>query len=120
MYDRKTVWVALAHQFVGFNMLYFSMLILGMLGMPRRYYDYLPRFQPLHLVATVGSWILVAGLVIMAVALLRALKKGERAPANPWGGVSLEWTVPSPPPAENFPSPPVVGEPYDFSKGPAR
>ncbi len=120
MYSKRAVWVALAHQFVGFNMLYFSMLILGMMGMPRRYYDYLPRFQTLHVVATVGSWILVAGLVVLAAALLRALRRGERAPANPWGGVSLEWTIPSPPPEENFSLPPEVGEPYDFSKGPAR
>ena len=120
MYNKKPVWAALVLKLVGFNMLYFSMLILGMQGMPRRYYDYLPRFQTLHVVATVGSWLLVAGLVVLAVALLRALRHGERAPANPWGGVSLEWTIPSPPPVENFTTPPVVGEPYDFSKGPAQ
>jgi cytochrome c oxidase subunit 1 len=88
--------------------------------MPRRYYDYLPQFQTLHVVATVGSWILVSGLIILAVALLRALRHGERAPADPWGGVSLEWTIPSPPPVENFTTPPVVGEPYDFSGKAAR
>ena len=46
---------------VGFNMLYFPFLVLGYLGMPRRYYDYLPEYQTYHVIATVGSWILVLG-----------------------------------------------------------
>jgi cytochrome c oxidase subunit 1 len=47
--------------------------------------------------------------------LIRSLRHGERASANPWGGTTLEWTVPSPPPLENFEEiPEVNGGPYDF------
>jgi cytochrome c oxidase subunit 1 len=101
---------------VGFNVLYFPFFFLGYLGMPRRYYDYLPQFQGLHIVSTVGSWILVAGLITLFVNLAISLRRGPKAGANPWGGRTLEWTVPSPPPVENFREIPVVTTgPYDYS-----
>ena len=77
---------------VGFNLFYFTMLVMGMQGMPRRYYDHLPQFHTGHLVATVGSWILVAGLVLMFCNLVVGLLRGEKAVDNPWGGLTLEWT----------------------------
>ena len=102
---------------LGFNTLYMPFFFLGYMGMPRRYYDYLPEYQSFHVIATVGSWILVLGIIIMIVNLLYALKKGAPALANPWGGKTLEWTVPSPPPTENFATIPVVTTgPYDFSE----
>jgi cytochrome c oxidase subunit 1 len=116
MYKERTAVVAWVHIFVGFNMLYFTMLVLGMQGMPRRYYDHLPGFHLGHLVATVGSWILVAGLLLMFMNLVRGLFRKVEVPANPWGGVTLEWTVPSPPPVENFDILPVITEdPYRFN-----
>ncbi|MEK7474638.1 MAG: cbb3-type cytochrome c oxidase subunit I [Candidatus Coatesbacteria bacterium] len=96
--------------FAGFNILYLPMFVLGWMGMPRRYYDYLPELQPLHVMATVGSWILAAGLVVLAATLLRALRHGDPAPANPWGARGLEWQTPSPPPTENFEIEPVLGD----------
>jgi cytochrome c oxidase subunit 1 len=101
MYNRKAALVAWAFSTVGLNVLYFPMFIMGYLGMPRRYYDYLPQFQIYHEISTVGSWILIIGLLIMVLNLLRALRRGAPAPADPWGGATLEWTVPSPPPLEN-------------------
>lgn len=102
---------------IGFNMLYFPLFIAGYLGMPRRYYDYLPEFAPYHLTSMVGSWILVAGLAVLLVNLLISLRRGAKASADPWGGVTLEWTIPSPPTVENFREIPVMtGKPYDFSK----
>jgi cytochrome c oxidase subunit 1 len=102
---------------IGFNVLYFPFLLLGYLGMPRRYYDYLPEFQTLHQISTVGSWILFTGLVIMFVNLAVSLRRGQKTSANPWGGETLEWKVPSPPPHENFHEVPVVTTgPYDYSK----
>jgi cytochrome c oxidase subunit I len=102
---------------IGFNTLYFPFLVLGYLGMPRRYYDYLPEYQIYHVIATVGSWILVLGILIMIVNLLVALRRGAIAPANPWGGKTLEWTIASPPPTENFHTIPVVtAGPYDYSE----
>ena len=116
MYQERTAIVAWVHIFIGFNMLYFTMLVLGMQGMPRRYYDHLPGFHTGHLVATVGSWILVAGLLLMFGNLVRGLFRKVEVPANPWGGVTLEWTVSSPPPVENFHVLPVITEaPYTFN-----
>jgi cytochrome c oxidase subunit 1 len=108
MYNRKAIYVSWFPMFVGFNMLYFGMLILGVMGMPRRYFVHLPQFHTMHVVATVGSWFLVLGLIIFFGTLIRALFTGEKAEDNPWGGVTLEWTVPSPPPLENFEEIPTV------------
>jgi cytochrome c oxidase subunit I len=116
-YAEKPALIAWGFMFVGFNITYFSMMVLGMKGMPRRYYDYLPEFAPLNLVSTIGSWILAVGLILMLVNLIRGLLKGEPVGDNPWGGATLEWTIPSPPPTENFLEEPVVTHgPYDYSK----
>jgi cytochrome c oxidase subunit I len=121
MYNKKVATCAWGLMFAGFNMLYFSMKILGLRGMPRRYYDYLPEYTGLNVVATVGSWILAAGLLLMFVNLFRGALRGAAAGPNPWGGLTLEWTLASPPPAENFTSPPVVTSgPYDYEEGTAR
>jgi cytochrome c oxidase subunit 1 len=117
MYSKRPAKVAWFLATLGFNALYIPFLILGYVGMPRRYYHYLPQFQSLHLVATIGSWILVLGLIIMFANLFIALRRGSKAPANPWGGETLEWTVPSPPPLENFDVIPSAARgPYDYSK----
>ncbi len=121
MYNEKVATIAWALMFVGFNVLYFTMLLMGWLGMPRRYYDYLPQYQTWHVVATVGSWILIAGVLLMVGNLLVALKRGEKAPDNPWGGVTPEWSTSSPPPVENFEKTPTFsGGPYDFPTEVAR
>ncbi|NQY73686.1 MAG: cytochrome c oxidase subunit I [Candidatus Margulisbacteria bacterium] len=103
--------------FVGFNMVFFTQFILGSKGMPRRYYNYLDQFQPLHAFSTSGTWVLGTGFIIMAVYLFMSLIKGEKAPANPWGSTTLEWTIPSPPIHHNFETIPVVTEgPYHYQK----
>jgi cytochrome c oxidase subunit 1 len=117
MYNKTRAKIAWVLATIGFNTLYIPFLILGYLGMPRRYYHYLPQFQTLHQIATVGSWILVLGLIIMFVNLFVALWNGSKTSANPWGGETLEWTVASPPPLENFDEIPMVTTgPYDYSK----
>ncbi len=117
MYNQKLAYWALGFTFVGFNILYGAMLTVGVKGMPRRYYDYLPQFEFLNKVATVGSWILILGILLMIYNLIRSARKGEIAPRNPWNGVTLEWQVPSPPPLHNFDRPFILSEngPYDFS-----
>jgi cytochrome c oxidase subunit 1 len=116
MYNRRVATLAWFPMFIGFNMLYFTMLVLGVMGMPRRYYDHLPQFHTAHVVATVGSWFLVAGILILLGNFVVALFKGQKAEANPWGGVSLEWTISSPPPMENFEQvPTITGPPYHFN-----
>jgi cytochrome c oxidase subunit 1 len=116
MYNKKVAKIGWLFLFLGFQLLYFPMFVMGYLGMPRRYYDYLPEFHIYHFISTVGSWILISGLLIMFINLIVALRKGEKASANPWGGVTLEWTIPSPPTHENFEHIPVIEkEPYDYS-----
>ena len=101
--------------FIGFNMLYFSMFVLGWEGMPRRYYDYLPQFNTPNLISTIGSWVLAAGLIIMFANLIKALFSGENAGDNPWKAATLEWQTTSPPPTENFETIPVVTKgPYNY------
>ncbi len=117
MYSIRLANIAWLILFTGFNILYFPMFILGWEGMPRRYYDYLPRFHMLHLISTIGSWILATGLILMFYNFLRSLKYGERAEHNPWGGSTLEWQIQSPPPPENFEHIPAVSAgPYDFKR----
>jgi cytochrome c oxidase subunit I len=115
MYRKAPAVVAWVLTTVGFNMLYFPFFILGYAGMPRRYYDYLPEYQSYHVVSTIGSWILILGILVMMINLLAGIWKGKRASANPWGGLTLEWQVPSPPPVENFTTiPDVTHGPYDY------
>jgi cytochrome c oxidase subunit 1 len=115
MYSKNAIYASWLPLFVGFNLLYFTMLILGLEGMPRRYYVHLPQYHTLHVVTTVGSWFLVAGVLMFVGALVRAAFKGSGAEANPWGGVTLEWTIASPPPVENFAEiPTVTTGPYHF------
>ncbi|MCF8229904.1 MAG: cytochrome c oxidase subunit I [Bacteroidales bacterium] len=118
MYNTLVAKVGFTILFIGFNVLYFPMFVLGLLGMPRRYYDYLPEFTLWNQVSTVGSWILATGLIIVIINLINAYRKGAKAPVNPWGGVTLEWQVKSPPPLHNFDRMPIVSEdgPYDFSE----
>jgi len=109
--------------FVGFNTLYMPMFILGWEGMPRRYYDYLPQFHHLQVVSTVGSWILISGVIIMVVNLLRSIRTGPVCTElDPWGGGrTLEWTIPSPPPLENFEEIPIIDRgPYELKPSEAK
>ena len=89
---------------------------MGWLGMPRRYYDYLPEFQPYHFISTIGSWILVAGLLMMVYNMYRSVKKGKVVTEkNIWGGETLEWQIDTPPIHENFYEIPVVEtDPYQY------
>jgi cytochrome c oxidase subunit 1 len=114
-YDKRLATIAWAVMTAGFQLLYFPMFVLGWLGMPRRYYDYLPQFHAIQFISTVGSWILVPGVFLFVGIFLHAFLRGERASANPWDGATLEWTIPSPPASENFKKTPVVTHgPYDF------
>ena len=116
MYDFKKAYASAILLTVGFMIHYVPMFVLGLEGMPRRYYDYLPRFEPLNFAASFGAYMMVAALVLMFYNLLSSLRKGERAPSDPWGGTTLEWSLPSPPPTHNFErEPSVKSYPYDFT-----
>lgn len=117
MYNIKLANWGVGLFFVAFNMLYFPKFILGYMGMPRRYYDYLPQFTDLQVISTVGSWLMGITMIIVFGNIIYSALKGPKAPRNPWGGVTLEWHTASPPPLENFHEiPTVTREPYDFSQ----
>jgi cytochrome c oxidase subunit 1 len=114
MYEEKYGRVGAALVFLGLNVTFFPQFILGSRGMPRRYYNYLPEFQPLHVLSTLGAYTLGIGFILTAWYLVKSLKSGKIAPANPWGGSTLEWQCSSPPPYYNFHKAPVVtAGPYD-------
>jgi cytochrome c oxidase subunit 1 len=102
--------------FLGFNFTFFPQFVMGTRGSPRRYYNYLPTFQPWHEWSTYGAYILATGGLVALVTLLYSLARGPKAPANPWGGASLDWECSSPPPHDNFSKPPAVHDCYDFSR----
>ena len=118
MYNRTAAKTGFWVLFTGFNLLYFPMFIMGWLGMPRRYYDYLPEFHIYHLISTVGSWILITGLTILFTNLIHALRKGEKVTErNYWNGETLEWITPTPPYVFNFDKEPVVeAGPYEYKR----
>ncbi len=118
MYNKVVAKTGFWVLFVGFNLLYFPMFVMGWLGMPRRYYDYLPEFQIYHMLSTVGSWILITGLLIMFINLFNALKKGKKVTEeNPWNGETLEWSTPTPPYLFNFKEAPTVESgPYEYKR----
>ena len=100
--------------FLGFNLTFLPQFVLGTRGMPRRYATYVDEFQELHQLSTIGAFILGLGLLIAGLVLLHSIFRGKKAPVNPWGGATLEWTCASPPPFYNFERPPTVDDPYDF------
>jgi len=135
LYAEKPALWAWAGVFVGFNVTFFPQFLLGTMGMPRRYADWsmehwvdkfgaeadlsfiagkIELFNWLHKISTVGSYLQLVGFLILAYVLVKSLVKGLPSPRNPWGGNSLEWHTPSPPPHENFHDQPVAGDAYDF------
>jgi cytochrome c oxidase subunit 1 len=102
--------------FLGFNLTFFPQFILGYLGMPRRYHAYPPEFQVLNVMSTAGASVLGVGYIIPMIYFVWSMRYGKNAPANPWGATGLEWKTSSPPPTDNFETPPVVTEdPYTYS-----
>ncbi|MCO8123167.1 cbb3-type cytochrome c oxidase subunit I [Stieleria sp. TO1_6] len=114
MYNEIGGKISAALVFIGFNLTFLPQFVLGSRGMPRRYATYDPEFQALHIMSTYGALTLGIGLFIALGVLLYSLINGRKAPANPWGGATLEWACTSPPPYYNFDRPPVVGDPYEF------
>jgi cytochrome c oxidase subunit I+III len=96
--------------FIGFNVTFFPMHILGILGMPRRVYTYQAGlgWDGYNLLATVGAFILAAGVLIFPVNFFYHLKRGKPVDHNPWGADSLEWSTTTPPPPYGFAVLPIV------------
>jgi cytochrome c oxidase subunit I+III len=107
---QATFWLT----FLGTALTFFPMHILGLIGMPRRDYTYPPDmgWTGLNLLETIGSYLLAAGLLMIVANLAVSLFRGVRVGADPWGGDTLEWSIPSPPPPYNYAVIPKVSSPY--------
>jgi heme/copper-type cytochrome/quinol oxidase subunit 1 len=100
--------------FVGTNLLFFPMHILGLLGMTRREYTYPSGlgWGPYNLVETVGGFVTTAGILLLLGNLVVSYFRGAAAGPDPWHGPTLEWTVSSPPPEYDFAVIPTVTSAY--------
>ena len=96
--------------FVGFNLTFFPMHWLGMVGMTRRVYTYIPGlgWDNANLVATIGAFVILLGGLIFIANALRSRGSGARAGNDPWEASTLEWEAESPPAPYNFPNLPVI------------
>jgi cytochrome c oxidase subunit 1 len=96
--------------FIGVNVTFFPMHLLGLDGMPRRVYTYLPEmgWGRLNLIATIGAVIIVSSVVVFLVNAITSSRTGAVAGPDPWEGAGLEWATSSPPPPWNFHPVPVV------------
>ncbi len=116
MYNFKIAYIASILVTGGFIFHYVPMFIVGLQGMPRRYYDYLPQFESGNFLAGFGAAFMIVGIILMFANLLSTLLKQRDASSDPWGGTTLEWQTPSPPPLHNFiTEPTVLSYPYDFT-----
>src|SRR3569832_1518631 len=96
--------------FVGFNVAFFPMHLLGLHGMPRRVWTYQAGmgWDALNLTSTIGAYVLALGILLTLINAVRSAKAGELSPPNPWGGGTLEWSTASPPPMCNFHAIPII------------
>jgi cytochrome c oxidase subunit I len=103
---------------IGFNITFLPMHKLGMEGMNRRIAEYEPRFAVLNMVCTIGSYILAVSTFPFIINVVWSWMRGEKADDNPWQALTLEWSMSSPPPVENFITDPVLKTgPYQYGKG---
>lgn len=108
--------------FIGVYAIFVPMHILGVMGHPRRYaqstaYEFLDKTLPLHEFITVAAIIMALGQFIFLFNLFWSMKKGKKAPDNPWEATTLEWATTSPPPFDNFGGRQLVVHhgPYEYS-----
>jgi cytochrome c oxidase subunit 1 len=115
MYDERLGKLHFWLTFVGFNLTFFPMHILGTEGMPRRVADYAPKFADLNMFISLASFGLGASVLVFLYNMITSWRNGPIAPSNPWRALTLEWQVSSPPPVFNFDQiPQVVGSPYEY------
>ena len=107
--------------FIGVYAIFTPMHFLGIAGNPRRYadftnYDFMNPLMPIHKFMTHAAYFTAAAQIIFLINLFWSLKKGARATENPWEATTLEWTIPSPPPFDNFAGkhPVVHHGPYEY------
>jgi cytochrome c oxidase subunit 1 len=110
MLNEKTGIVNAILLFIGFNLVFFPMHILGLIGMPRRVYTYLPEtgWGSLNMVATIGAMVMGFAVLTFIANVAYSLLRGPIAADDPWGADTLEWAITSPPPPYGHQYIPVV------------
>jgi len=108
-WGRRAFWLMV----VGFNLTFFPMHILGLMGQPRRTYTYpdLPGWGQLNFAESIGAFLMGVGVLVLVGDLMRSLRHGVPAGDNPWRAWTLEWATSSPPPAMNFVALPPITSP---------
>ncbi|MDQ1520060.1 MAG: cytochrome c oxidase subunit, partial [Actinomycetota bacterium] len=110
MLDERLGRISFWTMFIGFNLAFFPMHVLGLLGMPRRVYTYQSGlgWDGLNLLATIGGFLFAVGTGITLVNFIISRRRGAPAGPNPWKADTLEWAISSPPPHYNFAAIPLV------------
>jgi cytochrome c oxidase subunit 1 len=109
--------------FIGVYWIFMPMHFLGLAGHPRRYFDgsavtFLQKLQPVHVFITIGAILTISAQLLFLYNIIWSLFAGKEAKEeNPWHATTLEWSIPSPPPHDNFGGlePVVYHGPYEFS-----
>lgn len=123
MMDRTLGYVHFWLTFIGVYLVFFPMHYIGIAGFPRRYYSF-TNFDAFSSFTDLNTFISVAAIVTFVAQFIflfnffYSMYKGRRAPQNPWGSTTLEWTTPIEPGHGNWPGelPTVYRWPYDYSK----
>lgn len=115
MYNEFWARISFVLIFIGFNVTFFPQFVLGAMGMPRRYADYVPAYESLNRISSIGAWTIGVGFLVALYVIIEGLMSKRIAPANPWGAKTLEWQIQSPPTHHNFEVEPVVtAGPYEY------
>lgn len=109
MYDERLgqwhFWLSM----IGVNLTFFPMHFIGLAGMPRRIPDYALQFADFNMIASIGGFMFGFSQLLFLYIVLKCIRGGEPAPANPWEGAEgLEWQVASPAPYHTFATPPRI------------
>ena len=115
MYDERLGKWHFWTTFIGFNLTFGPMHVIGIEGMPRRVADYAEKYAGWNLAISIASFVVGLSTLIFVYNVIASWRGGPRAAANPWRSLTLEWQVSSPPPVFNFDAlPTVVGGPYEY------
>jgi cytochrome c oxidase subunit 1 len=110
MLDEKLGKLTFALFFIGFHLTFFIQHFLGLMGMPRRYFTYLPGqgLETGNLISSVGAALMGLGTIVLLINIVKTTVSGKKVQRDPWDGRTLEWSLPIPTPEYNFKQLPFV------------
>jgi heme/copper-type cytochrome/quinol oxidase subunit 1 len=96
--------------FLGFHLTFFPQHFLGLMGLPRRYFTYMPGYglETGNFLSSIGAFLQGVALIVFLINIIVTSRKPKDAGNDPWDGFTLEWTIPSPAPEYNFKQTPIV------------